>query len=105
MPLTPRLSTKLQAALGHDATEDLVTWLEDDIRDTMRADFAELRQELHAGFSRMDERFHALETTLRADIHKVDLRVAETKADLMRWSFVFWVGAVSAIAVLAGVMK
>ena len=105
MPLTPRLSTKLQAALGHDATEDLVTWLEDDIRDTMRADFAELRQELRASFSRMDERFHALETALRAEIHKVDLHVAESKADLMRWSFVFWVGAVSAIAVLAGVMK
>lgn len=38
-------------------------------------------------------------------IHQVDVRVAESKADLMRWSFVFWVGAVAAVAALAGVLR
>jgi hypothetical protein len=38
-------------------------------------------------------------------IGKVEVRVAEVKADLMKWSFVFWVGAVTAIAALAGVLS
>lgn len=58
-----------------------------------RAEFAEFRREVNARFDRMDERFQALE-----------IRIGEVKADLMKWSFVFWVGAVTAIAVLAGVL-
>lgn len=58
-----------------------------------RADFAASRREVNARFDRMDERFQAL-----------DIRLGEVKADLMKWSFVFWVGAVTAIAVLAGVL-
>jgi hypothetical protein len=38
----------------------------------------------------------------------VEVRLGEhignVKADLMKWSFLFWVGAVMAIAMLAGVL-
>jgi len=34
----------------------------------------------------------------------LDLRAAMRYADLMKWSFVFWVGAVAAVAMLAGVL-
>lgn len=39
---------------------------------------------------------------MRADIR---VQVSQVKSDLIAWSFVFWVGAVGAIAALAGVLK
>jgi hypothetical protein len=111
MSVSPRLSTKLHETLGQSAAEDLVTWLDEErserlqLREAIRADFAELRQEMHAGFAKTHDRIHDVETTLRGEIHVVDRRVAEVKADLMKWSFVFWVGAVTAIAILAGVLR
>jgi chromosome segregation ATPase len=112
------LSKKLREALGPDAGEDLVTWLQemraehDEKLASIRADFAELRHEIQASESRVVERIHKLEVTLGDRIHGVDervgrveVRVAEVKADLMKWSFVFWVGAVTAIAALAGVLR
>src|ERR1051325_7899493 len=48
----------------------------------LRADFAELRQETQVGFAQ-------LETRLQRRI-----------GDLIKWSFVFWVSAVAAIAML-----
>jgi hypothetical protein len=65
---------------------------------------------------RLGERIHGVETSLgerlgerigkvELRIAEVDAHVAEVKADLMKWSFVFWVGAVGAIAVLAGVLR
>jgi hypothetical protein len=47
--------------------------------DQLRADIAELRQEI----ARLETRFE------------------RSFGDLIKWSFVFWVGAVGAIAVLA----
>lgn len=86
----------------------------------MRADFAELRQELRAVETRLGERMetrlHSLETNLRGEIHAVETRLGERiyvvdnkvdkrHAELMQWSFLFWVGAVGAIALLAGVLR
>ena len=48
---------------------------------------AELRQELQAGLARFET------------------KLEQRTADLIKWSFVFWVGAVGAIAVLAGVLR
>jgi hypothetical protein len=56
-------------------------------RAASRADLAELRQQVQAGLGSLEA--------------KLEKRVA----DLMKWSFVFWVGAVGAIAVLAGVLR
>ena len=56
-------------------------------RETMRADLAELRQTLQVGLS------------------SVETKLERRSADLIKWSFVFWVGAVGAIAVLAGVLR
>jgi hypothetical protein len=64
----------------------------------IHADFAELRHEMAALMKSSESR-------LLEHIHKVDVRVADAKADLMKWSFVFWVGAVTAIAALAGVLR
>jgi hypothetical protein len=89
MPLSPHMSRKLQETLGVEAGEELVTWMSN--QDDLRGDLAELRHSLE---SRMDHGFSRLETLIE-----------RRSADLIKWSFVFWVSAVGAIAVLAGVLK
>src|SRR5437763_9517611 len=115
MPVPAPLSKKLREALGLDAGEELVTWMHemrtehDELLAAIHADFAEYRHEMAAliqgSESRLLERIHLVEVTLGDRIGKVEVRVAEVKADLMKWSFVFWVGAVLAVATLAGVLR
>ena len=116
MPITPRLSQKLQQTLGEEAGAEFMTWMHNvdargadvatradlavlrgdlaELRQTTRADMAELRQEMQVGFAKMHEEMARLET-----------RFERRFGDLIKWSFVFWVGAVGAIAMLAGVLR
>jgi hypothetical protein len=57
----------------------------------MRADLGELRHEMLVGFEK-----------LRADIAE---RLEQRFADLLKWSFVFWVGAVMTIAVMLQTLR
>ena len=97
MPITPRLSQKLQQTLGEREGAEFVNWIHEmDARERdvakqsdlaqVRADIAELRQEMQVGFARLETRFE------------------RRFGGLIKWSFVFWVGAVAAIAMLAGVV-
>lgn len=106
MSIPRRLAIKLQETLGHDASEDLVT-LFDEIRTEqrgLRADMAELKQGMRAMESRM-EKLIASTMELAKAIAAVDKRIDEKHAELIKWSFLFWVGAVAAIAALAGALK
>lgn len=94
MALSPHLRHRLHEALGAAAAEDLVSWIEEN--DSVRADVAELRHEMQLGFARIEAKLE--QVPLRAEMEK-------RFADLLKWSFVFWVGAVGAIAALAGVLK
>lgn len=106
MPVSPKLSRQLDHALGKEAAEELVNWMHDmdaqraEARETLRADFAELRQEVQAGFARVDTGF----ATLRTEMAELETRLERRLGDLIKWSFVFWVGAVGAIAMLARVL-
>lgn len=60
----------------------------------LRADFAELRQEMQVGFAKLHE-----------EMARLEARFERRFSDLIKWSFVFWVGAVGAIAMLAGVLR
>ena len=71
-----------------------MSWIEEN--DSVRADVAELRHEMQLGFARIEAKLE--QVPLRAEMEK-------RFADLLKWSFVFWVGAVGAIAALAGVLK
>jgi hypothetical protein len=96
MALPSNLVRKLKEALGEDASEALMDWMgevdsrRDELAD-VRADLAELRQDMQVGFAKLDA--------------KIDAKIDRSTADLMKWSFVFWVGAVAAIAALAGVLR
>ena len=82
MAVSARLVRRLHETLGPEPAEDLVTWLEE-----TRADNRAFREDMRLGFSKME--------TL----------IERRSADLIKWSFVFWVGAVAAIAMLAGILK
>ena len=90
------MARKLRESLGQDAGGDFVTWLEAEREDRMKV------HEVLAAF-RAD--MNAMELRLTARIDAVDVRLSEVKSDLMKWSFVFWCGAVAAIAALAGVLR
>jgi hypothetical protein len=89
MPISTSLSRKLRETLGEDAGGDLVTWLDEERgeRLQLRSELAEFRQQMAA----MEMRLTAL--------------IGDVKSDLMKWSFVFWCGAVAAVAALAGVLR
>jgi len=103
VPITPQLSRKFQQLLGSEGALELMHWMQHtdartsdfaELRATMRADIAELRQEMHVGFAKLHEEMAHLET-----------RFERRFGDLIKWSFVFWVGAVGAIAALAGLLR
>ena len=89
---SPHLERKLKEALGEDAGAEMAA-VSDKI-DPLRGDMAELRQELLREFG-----------AVRLELKSLDNRIATAKSDLIIWSFVFWVGAVGAIAALAGVLR
>lgn len=128
MGITPRLSGKLVETLGQEAAGDLVHWMDDletqraEWRDAMRADHAELRQDIvqcegrlrveiqelrpamQVGFAQLRQEMQVGFATLRHEMALMEARFERSFSDLIKWSFVFWVGAVAAIAMLAGVL-
>lgn len=70
-----------------------MTWLEEERQERvqLRVELAEFRQQMAAQMAGMEMRLTG--------------RIADVKSDLMKWSFVFWCGAVAAVAALAGVLR
>lgn len=118
MAIPARLSKKLRQGLGEDTGGDLVTWLEEmraeheQFRSDMRADVARLTSAIEAcearlsqkiddRFAKVDDRFGKVDERLAG----LQVAIADSKAELMKWMLVFWVGAVGAIAALAGVLR
>lgn len=106
MPITPRLSRRLHQTLGEEAAEDFVTWMQQ-----VDAQRAELRELNELTFARFDARLGEVREEmrvgfagLRQEMTHLETRLERRIADLIKWSFVFWVGAVAAIAMLAGVL-
>jgi hypothetical protein len=130
MPVTARLSHKLYETFGDEAGADMVGWMQQ-----IEAQRAELRELNELNFSRfesrlnelsrvvdarfaqfqatMDARFAQSEATTDARfaqfeasiVGRLEAKIEQRTADLMKWSFVFWVGAVAAVAALAGVLR
>jgi hypothetical protein len=87
-----------------------------ELRETIELNFARLDGRIGALEARIDARIAAVEaridTRVAAVEARIDTRFAEAEAkferrfnDLLKWSFVFWCGAVTAIAALAKVLR
>ena len=111
MPISPSLSRKLRDTLGQDAGGDLVTWLDEQREQWTRLalDVAAFRQDMAAMETRLSAQIAQLrnDSTERSAEMKSELskEISDVKSDLMKWSFVFWCGAVAAVAALAGVLR
>lgn len=99
MSYSHRLSDSLRRALGEDAAEDMVSWMEDlEGRADLRGDMAELRQQVRDDIAGLRQEIRGVDAALRQEI-------AHAKYDLIKWSFVFWVSAVMSVAALARVLR
>lgn len=112
MPTVLQLYEKLKPKLGEEEARELLEYVETAVesRAASRADLqqaatelrgelqqavTELRGELHQGLSGLRAEFlrelTRVETTLRREVQ-------ESRADLLKWSFAFWVGNLAAMA-------
>jgi hypothetical protein len=126
MPVSSRLSRKLYETFGDEAAHDMVDWMQqvDAQRSEMRQLFdfqfsrfaaflteqiSGLRQELNGQISGVRQESTGQASSLRHDMEigfaRLETKIEQRSADLIKWSFVFWVGAVGAVALLAGVLK
>lgn len=128
MPVTVKLSRNFYDRFGDELVDELVDWF-NLVNATYKSELHELNAGNFVRFDKLDERVDKLDervakldervarldakidqrvSDLRVEMHagfaKLDTTIAEARADLIKWSFVFWVGAVAAIAMLAGVL-
>ena len=104
MPVTVRLSKNFYERFGDELVDELVEWF-NLVDSTYRSDLREMNE---ANFARFDAKLEQRVAELRGEMHagfaRLDKTIADARADLIKWSFVFWVGAVAAIAMLAKVL-
>jgi len=74
------------------------------VRQEMDTGLAQVRQEMRAGFAAYDTKLAAYHEDMRVGFAHLETRFERRFGDLLKWSFVFWVGAVGAVAMLAKVL-
>ena len=100
MPTVLDLYEKLKPKLGEEEARSLLEFIESTVeqRAVTKADLqqtaASLREEMRQLEGALREEIRQVDASLREEIQKV-------RADLIKWSFAFWVGNV---AVLSGIM-
>ena len=100
MPTVLELYEKLKPKLGDEEARSLLEFIESSVeqRAATKADLQQavssLREELHLAVASLREEMRQGDASLREEIHKV-------RADLIKWSFVFWAGN---LAALTGIM-
>jgi hypothetical protein len=116
MPIAAKLSRTLYDTFGHEGAEAMVDWMQqvETQRSELRelndlsfaridARFAEARAENDLCFARIDTRF----AELREEMHmgfanleaKLVTQIERRFSELIKWSFVFWVGSTVTLVV------
>jgi hypothetical protein len=100
MPVTARLSQRFYEKLGEDIANELVEWF-NQVDATYRTDLRELNE---LNFARFDAKLEQRLAELRAEIRVqgAELRqgMADLRAELLRWAFLFWVTTLGALYTL-----
>jgi len=90
MPVTARLLQRLHETLGDEATNDLLAWWEASV--VSRAEVKEMLELYY-------QRFSAELTKGLAELRgEVRTELANQRADLLKWMFIFWAGTVIPLA-------
>ncbi len=108
MPVTAKLSQRFYERLGEDFANELVDWF-NQVDAAYRADLRELNE---LNFARFDAKLEQRVAELRAELHaglaahgaKLDVfraemlrGMADLRAELLRWAFLFWVTTLGAL--------
>ena len=119
MPVTAKLSQKFYERFGEDVTNELVDWFnavdaayKTDLRELNELNFqrfdakveqrfAEFRAEVERRFAEASAQVDRRLAELGDRIGGVEQKVADTRADLVRWMFGFWIAT---LVPLAGLM-
>jgi phage-related minor tail protein len=91
VPTTPKLPLKLHERLGDDAMTELLTL------------FGDLGAESRAAFQELRDAVSRLEKELDAVKHQIaDLKphIANAQAELIKWTFLFWLGTIGIVLLL-----
>lgn len=100
-----RVPTALRTRLGDDATFGLIELLDSD-----RKEWSEhvLSVASDRFGKRLTEEISALRDEIRVSLHdgltSVRQEIATTRVEMLKWSFVFWIGQVAAMAGLLAFM-
>ena len=62
-----------------------------------KTDIAEVKAEVKAGMSGVKAELTEVKSGVKADIAEVKAYIAETKAELIKWMFIFWIGQFASI--------
>ena|SRR5579862_3329776 len=108
MPAPNEFTRKLTESVGKEAADQMVDWMHErevdtsDLRNQVRADFAELRQEMHAGFARVDTkfdlvdaRFAAIEARFASLEKTIEAKLAAATATQLKWSVAMWIATMA----------
>jgi septal ring factor EnvC (AmiA/AmiB activator) len=118
MPTVLELYEKLKPRLGEEEARSLLEFIESTVeqravtkadlqqaiaslREEMRQLEGALREEIRQGDASLREEIRQIDASLREEIHTLRGEMYKMRADLIKWSFAFWVGNV---AVLSGIM-
>src|SRR5437899_515150 len=85
MPVTAKLSRQFYERFGDKLTNELVDWF-NKVDATYRADLRELNE---LNFGRFDAK---LQQRFAESDARWEHRIAQLRADLIKWMFVFWTG-------------
>jgi len=81
-----KLYDLLSAKLGRDTAEHLTVYIEDKIKD----EFTERLQLLAT-----KEDLAITKDYMSREIYQLDIRISETKSELIKWMFLFWIAQVA----------
>jgi hypothetical protein len=104
VPIAAKFSENFYQKFGHEATGELVEYL-NTIDATYRSELERLND---LNWKRVEERIALVETRLGGRTDKLagrldqleirmEQRIAELKAELLKWMFLFWLGTIGTV--------
>jgi uncharacterized protein Yka (UPF0111/DUF47 family) len=96
MPIAAKFSESFYQKFGHQETGELVEYL-NTIDATYRAELERLND---LNWTRVESRIAQLETRFDQIDDRLERRLAELKAELLKWMFLFWVGTIGTVIAL-----
>ena len=112
MPVTARLSRRFYETFGDEIANELVEWF-NQVDATYRSDLKELNDLNFARFdakleqrlaqfdAKLEQRFAQFDAKLERRFAEYEKALADTRTDVIRWMFLFWIGTVVPLGGLA----